>query len=192
MKEENNILSNFKPEEYRICRKRMIESILYTDMAHHAKIMSKIKAKVEQFEIRKGRNVEKLINSDHISKTFENQQQILGFCLHAADISTPTKSHKLAKIWGEMIYLEFFSQGDIEKKSDMPVSSLCDRYTTNINKSQVGFINFVVAPTFELLYRFIPEIYQLLENLKDNLKNYENLVKADEIQGQKSIIPSKK
>ena len=37
-KDEYNIFINFSPEEYRICRRRMIDGILATDMANHQKI----------------------------------------------------------------------------------------------------------------------------------------------------------
>jgi hypothetical protein len=40
----------------------------------------------------------------------------------------------------------------------IPVSQLCDRYTTNKSKSQIGFIDFVVAPLFVLLKDVLPGI----------------------------------
>ena len=53
-KDETNILKNFKEEEYRIIRKRIIESILSTDMANHQKVLANVKAKIGEFQIDKG------------------------------------------------------------------------------------------------------------------------------------------
>ena len=47
--DQYNILKNFKPEEYRILRRRMIEGIIATDMANHQKVLSATKAKIETF-----------------------------------------------------------------------------------------------------------------------------------------------
>jgi hypothetical protein len=55
-KDETNILKNFKEEEYRIIRKRIIEGILSTDMANHQKVLANVKAKIGEFQIDKGVN----------------------------------------------------------------------------------------------------------------------------------------
>lgn len=38
----------------------------------------------------------------------------------------------------------------------IPVSMLMDRYTTNIAKSQIGFINFIVKPMLDLAIQLLP------------------------------------
>ena len=43
---------------------------------------------------------------------------------------------------------EFFTQGDDEKKRELSVSMFCDRDTTNIPKSQAGFIKNIVLPLY--------------------------------------------
>lgn len=180
MKEESNILYSFTPEEYRISRRRIIESILATDMAFHQKQMSTIKNKIETFEIKKGNNIERMLLFDNVNKTYENQQAVLDLCLHAADISSPAKSFNICQTWKEKVYEEFFLQGDNEKKAGLPVSLLCDRDTTNVTRSQIGFISFVVTPTFEHLCNFIPEVNIHLHNLNSNLKKYQNQLKEEE------------
>ena len=64
--------------------------------------ISTIKAKIETFEIKRGRNLEKML-SENVNKTFENQQLVLDFCLHAADISSPAKSFKICDEWKKKI-----------------------------------------------------------------------------------------
>jgi hypothetical protein len=38
----------------------------------------------------------------------------------------------------------------MEKKLNLPVSQLCDRETTNLAKAQIGFIDYIVLPTYQV------------------------------------------
>jgi hypothetical protein len=38
----------------------------------------------------------------------------------------------------------------------LDITMLCDRKTTNIARSQIGFIDFVVMPYFDVLAQFLP------------------------------------
>lgn len=175
MKEGYNIFETLTPEEYRIVRRRMIENILATDMTNHARYLATLKSKLETFDIRSGKNVDRMIFEDNITKTYENQQSVLNICIHAADISNPAKPLNIYKTWVDMVFVEFFNQGDIEKSSGYQVSLLCDREATNINKAQVGFINFVVLPTFESLLNVSPLISPYMDMIRSNQKAYEEL-----------------
>ncbi|KAB1279026.1 Calcium/calmodulin-dependent 3'; 5'-cyclic nucleotide phosphodiesterase 1A [Camelus dromedarius] len=44
-----------------------------------------------------------------------------------------------------------FPQGDKEAELGLPFSPLCDRKSTMVAQSQIGFIDFIVEPTFSLL-----------------------------------------
>ena len=57
---------------------------------------------------------------------------MIEFCVHAADVSTNTRSFDVAVDWTMLLFEEFFNQGDMEKDQGFPVSFLCDRETTNI------------------------------------------------------------
>lgn len=173
-----DIFKPFEPEEYRIMRRRMIEGILATDMAYHQKSLSGIKAKVETYNIKQGVNFEKIFNVE-TNKLFDAQQNVLNMCLHCSDISNPGKPNKISDKWTDMVYQEFFLQGDLEKEKGLPVSLLCDRATTNINKAMVGFITFVVLPSFELLVNLIPEISIYPFYIQSNLKKYETELKKE-------------
>ncbi len=176
VKKENNILENLKIEEYKIFRRRLIEGILATDMAQHTKHLVSFNSKMESYNILKGQNLEKLITDD-LTKNFENQQSVLSMCIHTADLSNPTKIPEVYEKWTELIFLEFFNQGDVEKSKKLPISLLCDRDTTNIPKSQIGFINFVVLPQYLAMWNVIPVIQPYLEALNINLKKNEEKVK---------------
>ena len=170
--DQYNILKNFKPEEYRILRRRMIEGIISTDMANHQKVLSATKAKIETYKINKGVNFTKIFEVE-TAKLFDAQQCILNMCLHTADISNPAKPSKISEGWTAKVYEEFFRQGDMEKKLNMQVSLMWDRETTSINKAMIGFINFVVKPTIDILVNLIPEVSEYGDNIRGNLKKHE-------------------
>jgi hypothetical protein len=121
-----------------------------------------------------------MIQVDNVNRTFENQQLLLNLIVHAVDIGAPGKCFLICDKWRQRVYDEFFQQGDLEKERGLPVSILCDRYTTDPYKSQIGFTAFVVQPTFDALLHFIPEISHFLENININLKKYQSLVKEGE------------
>jgi hypothetical protein len=183
-KDEFNIFKNFTPEEYRICRRRIIDGIIATDMANHQKVLTATKTKVELYDIVKGENFEKIVTdeetSKNLAKLFDSQQCILNMILHTADISNPGKPSKVSEQWTKKVYGEFFMQGDLEKEKGLPVSNFCDRNTTNVNKAMVGFITFVVAPTIDALVNIIPQVSDYSDYCKSNLRKHQIGAKNDD------------
>ena len=182
--DEYNIFKKFSPEEYRICRRRMIDGILATDMANHAKVLSTTKTLTETYNIKKGVNFENIFNekedNKNIVKLFDKQQKIFNMIIHTADISNPGKPDKISYEWTKRVYGEFFIQGDLEKKQGLTVSMFCDRETTNINKAMIGFISFVVGPTIDTLTNLIPEVNDYSEYCRFNLKKHQIGAKNDD------------
>jgi len=172
---KNNPFEKLSPAQFRTIRRRMIECILATDMAFHNKRFTEITKLVEANKIKNGQNLE-LIITDNTSKNIEVQQTILSECVHTADLSSPAKVIEVCSKCTELVYSEFFHQGDVElaNNPEKPnISFLCDRKTTNISKSQIGFITFVVYPQFEMITNILPELDIYLVNITKNKKYYE-------------------
>lgn len=186
MKPEYNVFKSFTSSEFRLVRKRIIEAILATDMSYHSKNLSLLKNKLTAADISNGENVSQIIENKDSSIKFDNQQLVLNNLIHAADISNPGKLSKVYKKWVDLVFVEFFYQGDCEKKEKLPISLLCDRETTHIGKAQIGFIKFVTKPTFECIKTLFPEINPYLENMIKNLKMYEDDIKKEELNKQKA------
>ena len=178
--EKLNIFENFSLEEYRTARRRIIELILHTDMEYHVSDLGILKNKVESYEIKKGLNLNKLIEKENLIEVFENQQLILGVALHSSDISNVAKKTKICHKWRDLIFLEFFNQGDKEKSLNLKPSLMCDRETTNVNSSQIYFISIIVKPYFDLLVNIFPEISPLVDYIKINLRNYQSICSKEE------------
>lgn len=182
MKPENNFFEFASGEEYRFARKRIIDCILSTDMALHSKTILNIKTKTDLLKIRKGENVENIIQDRSNPKSvIDNQQEVLNLLIHTGDLSHNTKSSDISYKWTLLLYEEFFNQGDKERSLGKPISFLCDRYTTIICSSQVGFLKFIIQPSFEVLNNIIPEVESyFVENIKHNILFWEK--KATELE----------
>lgn len=167
----SNILEGLQKEEIRIFRKRMIESILATDMSNHTKVYTTLKCRIDSIYLDKDFSQNKLrsiVKSEDNTSKFDKQQDFINFIVHTSDISNPAKHFDIYSKWTELITTEFFNQGDMEKSHNLPVSFLCDRATTNIPKSQIGFINSIVWPLFKILSFMVPEVRAYESNLENN------------------------
>ncbi len=61
---------------------------------------------------------------------------------------------------------------------NLTISFLCDRDTTNVPKSHVGFIGGLIIPTYNFLVVIFPTLSYKIENAKNNLGGWQKL--ADE------------
>ncbi|TFK14609.1 putative G-protein coupled receptor 63 [Platysternon megacephalum] len=130
--EEMNILANLTKDDWRELRSLVIEMVLSTDMSGHFQQIKTMRHTLQQTE--------------GIDKA-----KAMSLILHAADISHPAKSWELHYRWTAALMEEFFRQGDKEAALGLPFSPLCDRKSTMVAQSQIGFIDFIVEPTFSLL-----------------------------------------
>ncbi|XP_068519502.1 dual specificity calcium/calmodulin-dependent 3',5'-cyclic nucleotide phosphodiesterase 1B [Anas acuta] len=130
--EEMNIFVNLTKDEFAELRALVIEMVLATDMSCHFQQVKSMKTALQQLE--------------RIDKS-----KALSLLLHAADISHPTKQWAVHSRWTKALMEEFFRQGDKEAELGLPFSPLCDRTSTLVAQSQIGFIDFIVEPTFSVL-----------------------------------------
>lgn len=183
---ECNIVSTFKKEDFTIFRKRIIETIIATDMSFHAKVVTSLKNKIFNWKELKKANEEELLINPTSKNLFDEQQEIINLLVHGADISHNTKPFKISEKWTEYLTEEFHSQGDREKSLGLQISFLCDRQQTNVPKSQIGFINFVIIPTFEVLNEAFPSLRYLVHIAKNNVAEWEMRLKAKEVTQESS------
>lgn len=54
----------------------------------------------------------------------------------------------------------------------LEITILCDRKTTNISKSQIGFIDFVVLPYFDALTKILPLMQYSIIQLRANKEHW--------------------
>ena len=179
--EKYNIFSLMNNEEYKYIRKRMIGLVLATDMIFHFKQLEDTKNLIKEYNIKKGKNREKIKENNKLN---DIQQQFLEILIHACDISNPTKTFNIYNLWANKVMSEFFRQGDKEKELGLKVSMNCDRLTTTLPQCQIGFMNFIIGPLFISIVEIFPELNFLVENLNNNVEKYkkihENYLKKQE------------
>jgi 3'5'-cyclic nucleotide phosphodiesterase len=155
---DSNILANLATEKWVILRKYIIDMILSTDMSKHFDMMAQFGVKYHELD---------LINFESI----ETRSDLFKLMVKAADIGHAAKTVELHEKWCRLVVEEFYEQGDLEKSSGISVSMYCDRDTTDISKSQAGFIRNIVYPLFNTLNSIlISEMIEVhcLKQLKSN------------------------
>ena len=171
-KNKCNIFENMSIDDYKFCRKRIVQCVLATDMTLHSKEFQFLKTKSQTYQIKNGQNIEKVMEDTDPVTNFNTKQEFLNIFIHAADISNPTKPLDIYKQWAQKCIDEFFRQGDMEKRLGLPVSFNCDRDTVTLPQSQLGFIEAIVSPLFSLINDFFPGMNFTLQNLKINEEYY--------------------
>ncbi|KAL7539749.1 hypothetical protein ACHAXR_009571 [Thalassiosira sp. AJA248-18] len=149
-----DIFSGLSKEQFSKARSIIIRSVLETDMTHHFALLKKMGRHQEML---KGKCADEWVQSyTNEGVNYDPSMDMLCFLLHQADISNPAKPYPLFVEWADSILAESYAQGDKEASLSLPVSPLCDRETTNKKQSQIGFIKFVVQPSYQLLGEIIP------------------------------------
>jgi hypothetical protein len=184
-----NILEKCTAETWLNIRKDVVEMILATDMGKHFELLGIFKAKY--------------LTTDLYEFTCrETRNDLFKLIIKAADIGHAAKSIDLHEIWCGLVIREFFEQGDLEKSLGLPVSMYCDRDTTDVCKSQTGFIKNIVFPLFTSLNTVLSSqiiddkcVQQLLLNQKywENQKKYGRghslMINAEETSKKGPIFP---
>jgi len=165
-----DIFENFDDDQTTKSRNFITKAVLSTDMKKHFSKLNAIKGIIMGAD-----DIGSMLSSD-LPKDLCLRSEILTFIIHLADISNPSKHTNIATIWTDKLLDEWFHQGDLEASMGLPFSPSCDRRTTNREKSQIGFINFVVLPSYELLARLIPRVEtEVVPRLHENLKYWQKL-----------------
>ena len=178
-KPENNIFEKLSEDDFKFCRKNIIECVLGTDMTLHNKKYQSFKRRLQTENIKNGENIDNLFKKLDPINSYNLKLEFLSFIIHAADISNPTKPLPIYKEWAQRCVEEFFLQGDLEKKMGLSVSFNCDRNTVSLAQSQLGFMDVIVSPLFTVLNEYFPQLSFTLDNLKNN-HNYYKTIKEEE------------
>ena len=97
--------------------------------------------------------------------------------VHCSDLSNPTKPLDIYRQWVDRIMEEFFRQGDKEREQGLDISPMCDRFNATIEKSQVGFIEYIVHPLWETWADLVyPSCQHILEALENNRLWYNSMI----------------
>ena len=180
-KEENNILEKLNSQNFKSIRKRMISQILATDMANHGEVVSLIKTKIKAWEVEEQSRFN-LLSGNEATK-FDEQQILLNYLIHAADLGHNTKKFEISLQWVELLSEEFWMQGDMERSKGIPISFLCDRNKIDVPGSQVGFLRGFVLTTFDCLAAMFPTLKYTIDNTVNNINEWQKLWDQHRVRG---------
>ncbi|KAL1434341.1 hypothetical protein MTO96_011966 [Rhipicephalus appendiculatus] len=148
--DDQNILSSLSKEEYKEFRLLVIEMVLATDMTSHFQQVKTMKTALSHHDFSL------------------DKAKALSLILHCCDISHPSKEWRLHHRWTYLLMEEFFQQGDKEHELGLPYSPLCDRNTTLIAESQIGFIDFILNPTMDVCGDLLEKILQVAQRTTED------------------------
>ncbi|XP_063226590.1 3',5'-cyclic-AMP phosphodiesterase-like isoform X2 [Bacillus rossius redtenbacheri] len=164
-----DILANLGKKQRQTLRKMVIDMVLSTDMSKHMSLLADLKTMVETKKVA-GSGVLLLDN-------YTDRIQVLENLVHCADLSNPTKPLSLYRRWVDLLMEEFFLQGDKEREQNMDISPMCDRHSATIEKSQVGFIDYIVHPLWETWADLVhPDAQDILDMLEENRDWYQSMI----------------
>jgi len=149
---------------------RVVDMILATDMARHREIVDDMAAEVRKRS--NSQDIDKLVLEQHI--------------VHMADIGHPLRPVAIHQQWSALVRDEFLAQGDREKELGLHPGPLFDRdKTPTLAKSQLGFLNFVVLPTWKPLCQVLGAAAQPLERcFRANADAWEEEAKREDAEAQ--------
>ena len=172
--DELNVFAPIEKSDFKHIKRRIIELILSTDMAFHAKWVTFAKNCVFENKISESFHPDCYVASD-CKDVFEFQQNLLNFVVHSADISHNCKLFEVSFKWTYLLMEEFWEQGDTEKKLGLPISFLCDRIGANVPHGQIGFIKGLILPNFSQLSLLFPELKHYEKQAIQNGERWQSL-----------------
>jgi hypothetical protein len=177
--EDTNVFAKLTRDQYKEVRKHCIETILHTDMMSHQSMVKDLQMAYQM-------NSEAFVMSSADSEDMESRQgeldvfrqpdckaMIMNCVLHSADVSNPCRVWETTRGWSMLVIEEFFAQGDEERKLGIPVQFLNDRHKLNKPNSQIGFIEFMIAPFYFAQIKLWPTMAEMGDELVANLSHWE-------------------
>ncbi|XP_067288261.1 3',5'-cyclic-AMP phosphodiesterase 4C isoform X2 [Pseudorasbora parva] len=170
LQEENcDIFCNLSKKQRQSLRQMTIDMVLATDMSKHMNLLADLKTMVET---KKVTSLGVLLLDN-----YSDRIQVLQNMVHCADLSNPTKPLELYRQWTDRIMVELFSQGDRERDKGIEISPMCDKHSASVEKTQVGFIEYIVHPLWETWGDLVhPDAQNILDTLEDNREWYQSMI----------------
>ncbi|CAD5111770.1 DgyrCDS1047 [Dimorphilus gyrociliatus] len=144
--------------------------VIATDMSKHMAILADMKTLNESRKMSQDRPLVKF-------ESYGSRIKVLQNMVHCADLSSPAKPLELYRKWTDRVMTEFWRQGDLEREKGMDISPMCDRHNCTVERSQVGFIDYIAHPLWETWADLVhPDCQDILDALEDNRDWYHNMI----------------
>uniref|UniRef100_A0A8C7F8A0 Phosphodiesterase n=1 Tax=Oncorhynchus kisutch TaxID=8019 RepID=A0A8C7F8A0_ONCKI len=148
-----NIFDKFSRKDYQRMLDLMRDIILATDLAHHLRIFP---------------DLQRMADAGYNPRNQTHRSLLLCLLMTSCDLSDQTKGWKTTRKIAELIYKEFFSQGDLEKAMGNRPSEMMDREKAYIPELQISFMEHIAMPIYKLLSELLPGASELYERVATN------------------------
>ncbi|GAA27851.2 cGMP-dependent 3' 5'-cyclic phosphodiesterase [Clonorchis sinensis] len=156
-----NIFEHFSEKQYGQMLDLIRDIILATDLAHHINISA---------------NQKQMVAHGYDVNDEGHHQLLLALLMTAADLSDQTKSWRNTVGVAELIYEEFFRQGDLEKAiGQNPVDSM-DRERACVPQLQISFLDYIISPLYETFVRLFPQASAVIANIRRNRSRWKHIL----------------
>uniref|UniRef100_K7FWB0 Phosphodiesterase n=1 Tax=Pelodiscus sinensis TaxID=13735 RepID=K7FWB0_PELSI len=152
-----NIFDHFSRKDYQRMLDLMRDIILATDLAHHLRIF---------------KDLQKMAEVGYDPKNKQHHSLLLCLLMTSCDLSDQTKGWKTTRKIAELIYKEFFSQGDLEKAMGNRPMEMMDREKAYIPELQISFMEHIAMPIYKLLQELFPKATELYERVASNREQW--------------------
>ncbi|XP_077975468.1 cGMP-dependent 3',5'-cyclic phosphodiesterase-like isoform X2 [Styela clava] len=154
-----NIFENMSKVDYVRVLDLIKDIILATDVAHHLKIVPKLEEMAER-------------RLDPSNCNEEEKSLLLDLSMTACDLSDQTKDWKNTKNTAELIYKEFFSQGDMEKSRGILPAITNDRERACVPELQINFMEHIARPAYRILSVIFPPYTEAYDRFDSNVERW--------------------
>ncbi|XP_067322519.1 cGMP-dependent 3',5'-cyclic phosphodiesterase isoform X1 [Anolis sagrei] len=152
-----NIFDHFSRKDYQRMLDLMRDIILATDLAHHLRIF---------------KDLQKMAEVGYDPKNKQHHSLLICLLMTSCDLSDQTKGWKTTRKIAELIYKEFFSQGDLEKAMGNRPMEMMDREKAYIPELQISFMEHIAMPIYKLLQDLFPRSAELYERVASNREHW--------------------
>ncbi|XP_062980529.1 cAMP and cAMP-inhibited cGMP 3',5'-cyclic phosphodiesterase 10A isoform X2 [Elgaria multicarinata webbii] len=168
--EGHNIFSNLSSSEYEQVLEIIRKAIIATDLALY-------------FGNRK--QLEELHQTRSLNlKNQAHRDRVIGLMMTACDLCSVTKLWHVTRLTASDIYAEFWAEGDEMKKLGIQPIPMMDRDKKDeVPQGQIGFYSAVALPCYTTLSQILPPTGSLLRACRENLKQWEKVIRGEEAYG---------
>ncbi|KAM0787724.1 hypothetical protein ACM66B_003783 [Microbotryomycetes sp. NB124-2] len=142
--------------------RRILEaSILATDMSQHFAFVTDLTELGRRMVERRGAANPESLEADRLL--------LCSGLIKCADISNPTRPHRISRAWSTALLQEWTVQAQIEAHFNLPISvmSIDPSDSKAQAKSQIGFIDLFAKPLFAAMATVVDEMADFVDKLRD-------------------------
>ncbi|KAM5228601.1 cAMP and cAMP-inhibited cGMP 3',5'-cyclic phosphodiesterase 10A isoform 2-T2 [Ctenodactylus gundi] len=165
--EGHNIFSALSSSEYEQVLEIIRKAIIATDLALYFGNRKQLEEMYQTGSLN-------LHNQSH-------RDRVIGLMMTACDLCSVTKLWPVTKLTANDIYAEFWAEGDEMKKLGIQPIPMMDRDKRDeVPQGQIGFYNAVAIPCYTTLTQILPPTEPLLKACRDNLSQWEKVIRGEE------------